>query len=479
MRHHIVIRYVGFVLLFNAAFMFISSIISFYYHDEAFLPLLYSSLVTALFGIFPFIFVPPTFQINNDEGLMIVVASWLVSCVAGSMPYLLFGGEFSLANAWFESVSGYTTTGSTILTSIETLPRGILFWRSATHWIGGMGIIIFVLSVLPTSGNVGMILYRTEASSLAQENFRHRARRAVRILMIVYAGLTLFEALALMLCGLGIFDAVTHAFATIATGGFSPRNEGIAYFQSAAVETVIIVFMILSGMHFGLLFAVLSGRLSNLWKSSVLRYYLTALALGTLITTISMKGELFSSWSTSFRHAAFQIISAGTSTGFSTMNTSFMPALAQLVFIFFALQCACAGSTSGGIKTDRVLLLGKVFRKQIKQLLHPSAVIPISIDGTRVKSRVIEMNILFISIYLVVVFAATLLLTSMDVDILSAFSGSVAVIGNVGPGLGMVGSMDNFQSIPVPGKFVFTMLMLIGRLEIFAFLAFFIPRQWR
>jgi trk system potassium uptake protein TrkH len=466
------------VLLINAVFLFIASLISAFNSDDALFPLLYSAIVAALFGAFPFIYVPPAKHISNKEGLMIVVSSWLLSCVVGTLPYLLSVGEFTLSNAWFESISGFTTTGSTILTDIEALPLGLLFWRSATHWLGGMGIIIFVLSMLPSTGNVGMVLYRSEMSSLAQEDFRLKAKKAVHILLTVYIGLTLLETVALLLCGMGLFDAITHSFATIATGGFSPKNTGIAHYNSVPVEVVVIIFMILSGIHFGLLFSVFSGSVRNLWKSTIVRFYLLLLLIGTILSTINMHGNIFQSWLTSLRHASFQIISAGTSTGFSTFDTSIMPSFAQLLFIFFSLQCACAGSTSGGIKVDRIVILGKTLGKRIKQLEHPHAVIPLRINDRTIKPDIIEMSILFLSIYLGVVFLSTLILTALGVDILSAFSGSVATIGNVGPGLGIVGSMSNFSHIPDLGKWVLSITMLIGRLEIFGFIVLLHPGHW-
>jgi len=479
MRFRIVLRYVSFVLLMNAVFLFIASLISAFNSDEALFPLLYSAMVAALFGAFPLIYVPPAEHISDREGLMIVVSSWLLSCVVGTLPYLLSAGEFTLSNAWFESVSGFTTTGSTILTNIEALPPGLLFWRSATHWLGGMGIIIFVLSMLPASGNVGMILYRSEVSPLAQANFRLKARKAVHVLLTVYIGLTLLETIALLLCGLSLFDAITHSFATIATGGFSPRNTGIAHYDSILVEVVVMLFMVLSGIHFGLLFSVFSGRVRDLWKSTVVRFYLLLLLAGCVFSTISMHGNVFQSWLTSLRYASFQIISAGTSTGFSTLDTSIMPSLAQVLFIFFSLQCACAGSTSGGIKADRIVILMKTVGKRIKQLEHPHAVVPLRVNDRIIKPDIIEMSVLFLSIYLIIVFLSTLILIASGMDTISAFSGSVAAIGNVGPGLGTVSSMSNFGHIPALGKWLLSITMLVGRLEIFGFIILLLPRHWK
>jgi trk system potassium uptake protein TrkH len=479
MRLPIVLRYVGLVLLLNAFFLLIACIISAFNSDSAFFPLLYTSLISAFFGVFPLIFIPSTTTITNKEGFTIVILSWLLSCLVGVIPYIMWGGEFTFTNAWFESVSGFTTTGSSILTNIEALPLGLLFWRSSTHWIGGIGIIIFVLAVLPHMGKPGMILYRTEMSSLAVNNFRYRSQKTMQILLVIYVGLTFVETISLIFCGMSLFDAVTHSFATIATGGFSPKNLSVGYYNSSAVETVIMVFMILSGIHFGLLFAAFMGKISELWKSATVRYYLMALTGGVIAVTLSIRGTQFHSWANALRYAAFQVISIGTSTGFATIDSSIWPPFTQLVMIFFTLQCACAGSTSGGIKVDRIVLFWKAIVKKIKKMQHPAAVIKIKMDTVAVEDDVVEVNILFISFYIGIVFLSTLILTALGMDILSAFSGSAATMGNVGPGFGMVGSMSNFSQIPAFGKWVLTATMLLGRLEIFGLILFFAAKSWR
>jgi trk system potassium uptake protein TrkH len=447
--------------------------------DAAFMPFLYSSLISAMFGLFPFIFVPGTSNITNKEGLLIVVLSWLLSCLVGSLPYFLYGGPFTFTNAWFESVSGFTTTGSTILSNIEALPLSLLFWRASTHWIGGIGIIIFVLSVLPFLGIAEMVLFRSEISSMVRENFHHRARKAIQILAGIYLGLTVLETISLLFCGLNFFDALTHSFATIATGGFSSKNASIAYYDSPAVESVIIVFMIFSGIHFALLFSVVTGKISGFWRSSVVRYYLLAMITGIILTTLNVHNSNFQGWIDSLRYSAFNIISVGTSTGFATTDTAIWPALSQILLIFFALQCACAGSTSGGIKADRIVLLGKSFIRHLKRLMHPNAVIPVRIDGKAVDDELVSKSVLYIGVYLSVVLISTILLIGIGVDIKEAFSGTIAAMGNVGPGLGTVGSIGNFGHIPALGKWILSITMLLGRMEIYAFFIFFTPGQWK
>ncbi|HDZ10893.1 MAG TPA: TrkH family potassium uptake protein, partial [Bacteroidetes bacterium] len=346
MRLYVIFRYDGYVLLLNAGFLFISAGISAVNGDAALLPLTYSGLLVLLFGLFPLLFVPPIKDITNDEGLAIVVSGWLLSCLVGTIPYVLWGGEFTFTNAWFESVSGYTTTGSSILNNIEALPMGLLFWRNATHWIGGMGIIIFVLSVLPSMGPASMILYRSEMSPVAMESFHYRTKRALQILLSVYVGLTVLESIALVVFGMNLFDAVTTSFATIATGGFSPKNASIAYYHSVPIELIVIVFMVLSGIHFGLLFGTITGNAKNLLKSPVVRYYVLAMLVGIGLSTINLHRLVYQSWWNALRYSSFQIVSVGTSTGFANANSAIWPPLAQLLLVFFTLQCACAGSTS-------------------------------------------------------------------------------------------------------------------------------------
>lgn len=479
MRIQIVLRYVGFVLLLNALGLLLSAGVSLYYREAASYILLYSALIALLSGSFPLIFVPRADGISNSEGSVIVVAGWLVSCLLGTVPYVLWGSEFNFTNAWFESVSGYTTTGATILTDIEALPKGLLFWRAVTHWLGGMGIIVFALSVIPFMGEGMKVLYHSEMSSLAVDNFDQRARESVRILAKVYIGLTALETAALMLCGIDWFDALTHAFATIATGGFSPKNASIAYYNSFAVEAVVMFFMIVSGIHFALLFAAISGRFKNLWRSPFVRYYLLAQLIGILIVTIDLRSGDYRSFSDALRYGAFQLLSVGTSTGFATADSAVWPPLSQLLLIFFSLQCACAGSTSGGIKADRIVIMAKAVRRQFQQLLHPRGVIPFTLQNRSISRDVAENSVLYIVFYLMIVLVSTALLIALGTTSLEAFSGTVAAIGNVGPGLGRVGSTGNFNHISIAGKWILSAVMLLGRLEIYALVMFFIPRQWR
>jgi trk system potassium uptake protein TrkH len=457
----------------------ISSGISFIYDDSAFRPLFFSALLVGLIGVFPLLFVPGTREISNNEGLIIVVFSWLLSCFIGAIPYVLWGGEFSFTNAWFESVSGFTTTGSTILTNIEVLPKGLLFWRASTHWIGGLGIIVFMLLIIPSLGLSGIILFRSQFTPLALDTFHNNTREILKILLYVYVGLTLLESVLLVICGMTLFDAVTHSFATIATGGFSTRNLSIAAFNNIYIEIVIMIFMILSGIHFGLLYAFFFQKSTQLFKSTIVRYYVISMFIGIFIAAANLVWKSSATWFEALRYSAFQVISIGSTTGFANTDSSVWPPLTKLLLMFFALQCACAGSTSGGIKTDRVVVFWKAIGRQLKLLLHPRAVIPVKLNRKSFDENEISFNILYIVLYFLIISIASAILIFFDVNVVDAFSGTIATIGNVGPGLGSVGSLGNYHHLPSMGKWVLSCTMLLGRLEIFGLLIFFVPHVWK
>ncbi len=477
MRLYIIIRYIGTILLFNAIFLLISLIISLFHHESSIIPLLYTLCICVLFGIFPLIFVPPVADINSREGLTIVVFGWTITCLIGALPYIMWGGEFTPVNAWFESVSGYTTTGSSILTNIEALPMGLLFWRSSTHFIGGIGIILFSLLILPESVNTRLVLFNTEMSELAKNNFKYRAKQTIQILAVVYIGLSVLETISLKIAGMSLFDAVTHTFATIATGGFSTKNTSIAYFHSVGIEVIIIIFMVISGIHFGLLFDTVTFRKFNIFKSTIVRFYVLFMVVGTLAVSLKLYHDGYGTFPWALRYASFQVASVGTTTGFATIDTGNWPYFAHMVLIYFTIQCACVGSTSGGLKFDRVFVFFKLIHKQVKNILHPRAIFLTKIDNRVISEQVENHTTIFIILYLLIIFISTLLVSAMNVDLLTAFSGAITTIGNVGPGLGRVSSLSNFNSIPDLAKLVYSLDMLLGRLEIFSILTIFVIKR--
>ena len=481
MRVDVVLRYIGVVMLFFAFFMLLSAGISYVSGmDSAFYPLLLSSLLTALLGAFPLIFVGKCDQITNKEGFCIVVGAWLVACVVSMFPYLIWGGEFTLVNAWFESVSGLTTTGSTVLNDVEALPRGLQFWRFATTWIGGMGVVMFALVVLPSMGRSKMMLSNVELSSMARDNYRYRSQIVVQILLVVYIGLTAVSTVLLKLAGMNWFDALCHAMSACATSGFSTKNASVAYFNSPAIDTILILTMIIAGIHFGLIYATVTGKRNNIFRSEVTRWYLGMFLAGGVLIAISLyAADIYPTLATSFRHAMFQFASLVSTTGFATADSNTWTPFATILLIFGSLVCACAGSTAGGIKVNRLVLAGKMMRARLRQQQHPNAVIRIRLDGMIQESEVLYSVMVFIVTYLMLVLAGTIFGTMLGVDLTTSFTGSVASMGNVGPGFGEVGSMDNFSAMPAAFKVSNTLLMLLGRLEIFGLIQIFFMKWWK
>ena len=323
MRLNIVLRYIGLILLLNAAFLLLSACVSLLNGmDTAFYPLLQSFLLTAILGAFPLIFVQGGEQISSSEGYGVVVGAWLMSCLMCMLPYMLWGGEFTLADAWFESVSGFTTTGSTSLSNVEALPKGLLFWRASTHWLGGVGVVMFVLVVLPSMGSTKMRLSSVELSSMAKDNFRYRTQKTLQILIVVYVGLTLIQTVLLKIVGMGWFDAVCNSFSTIATGGFCTRNSSIASFNNAGVEFIVMFFMLVSGLHFGLIYGTLTGKNNNIFKSEISKYYIFSTLAGGVVIAISLwLTDIYPNIWISLRYSLFQIISVASTTGFATVST--------------------------------------------------------------------------------------------------------------------------------------------------------------
>ena len=481
MRFNVILRYMGLVLLLDAAFMLISAGISMLNHfDTGFYPLLLSFILTAVLGAFPLIFVEGGQQINNKEGYAIVVGAWIVSCIVGTFPYLLWGGEFDFVNSWFESVSGYTTTGSTILNDVEALPRGMLFWRSSTHLLGGVGVVMFALVILPALGRTKMTLSNVELSPLAKDNYRYRSQKTVQVLLTVYVGFVVAATILLKMAGMTWFDAVNHAFSTVSTGGFSTRNLSIAYYDSYWIELILIVFMLLSSIHFGVIFATLTGKTNNIFRTEVSRYYILSLVIGSLLIAVSLwVADMYPSFLSALRYSAFQLVTVTSTTGFATADSTLWTPFAITILLFFSFQCGCAGSTAGGIKADRILLAGKVLKARIRQQQHPNAILRIKLNNALQENELIQSAMIFIVAYLMIVMIGTLVNTFFGVDLMTSFSVSFASMGNIGPGFGEVGSMNNYASLPDAVKLNATLIMLLGRLEIFGFIQLFLIKWWK
>lgn len=469
------------VLQFIAAFMLASAFVSLINdYDSAYYPLLLSAFLTALLGLFPLIFIEKVTEIKTKEGYGIVVGSWLVACIVGMFPYLIWGGEFSAINAWFESVSGFTTTGASILNDIEFLPRGLLFWRSASCWIGGVGVVMFALVILPSIGRSRHMLSNVELSTIAKDNFHYRSKVVIRIIVFVYVGLTLITTIALKYAGMCWFDAITHAMSACSTCGFSTKNSSIVFFDSATIETILMVAMTLAGIHFGVLYATLLGKRNNIFRSEIVRTYIGMMLIVSVAIAISLySNDIYDSLSEAMRHSTFQVVSYTTTSGFATADANLWTPFAIVLLMFCSVVCGCAGSTSGGIKVDRMVIAAKVVRNRIKQQQHPNAVISTKIDGVVRDDGTQSIVMTFLVAYVMLVLIGTIINAMFGCDLLTGFSAAIACISNVGPGFGEVGSMDNYSELPAILKLNASLLMLVGRLEIFGFIQLFFIRSWR
>ena len=481
MRLGSVLRYIGIILLVVAAFMMLSAGVSFYYDfDSAYTPLLMSSLLTLLLGCFPLIFVPRPGYISQKEGYCIVVGAWLASSFVGMFPYLMWGGEFTFINAWFESVSGFTTTGASILNNIEGLPKGLLFWRMCTCWIGGVGVVMFALILLPSIGKSKMMLSNMELSSLARDNFNYRTLTVVKIVLSIYVGMTLLATLFLKMAGMGWFDALCHGISACSTCGFGTRNLSIAFYDSATIELILAVFMCLAGIHFGLIYATLTGKRNNIFRSEITRFYFATIGVATILISVSLwLADIYPNIFASFRAGFFHTVSCITTTGLVTADCNTWSSMAILVLMFLMFICACAGSTSGGLKIDRLLLAFKMLRNRLRQQQHPGAVFRTKVDGIPQNKEMLDTVLIYTVAFLIMIFAGAFINMFLGSDLMTGFSSALACASNVGPAFGDVGTMNNYSEVPAMMKVNLSMLMLLGRLEIFGLLQLFFIRWWK
>lgn len=460
---------IGKALLVSALFMFLSIVVSIMNgRDSAFAPLLISFIITLLFGSFPFIFVRQQQPLSLNDGFLTIVLSWLLSFIFGMLPYVLWGGEFTLINAWFESVSGYTTTGSTILNDIEALPKSLLFWRSSTHYIGGLGVVVFLLLVMPNASPYRLKLTNMELSTLSKDGYRYRSGKTIRIITMVYVILTVVIFLSLWAAGMSSFDALNHAFSIAATGGFSTRNLSVGYFNSDLINLIVMISMAVSALHFGLLYAVVVTRSFKPLNNAVVRYYLASIFVMSVIIMLSLKlqGD-YNSWGKAAMDSTFTVISYMSTAGFAICDNSTWPWLAGIILMFASFQCGCSGSTTGGIKVDRILIAAKAIVNEVKRRLHPSSVFQVRMSGQYLPDNAVNSVMMYIVVYFVVIFISIIGVLLCGSDVAEAVSGVIASVGSVGPGLSEIGSMDNYSAQPAMAKFIYTFDMFLGRVEIF------------
>jgi trk system potassium uptake protein TrkH len=487
----IILRIIGILLMIEGFFLLTALPFSIYYSEDPFgwalldgvhdfWPLLLSALFTSLIGIFLYFAAGKDVKKNlgKREGYIIVSIAWVVISVFGAIPFVLSGSVTSYTDAFFETISGFTTTGASILNNIEGVPKGLLFWRSMTHWIGGMGIIVLSLAILPFLGIGGMQLFIAEVPGPTPDKLHPRITATAKRLWGIYVMLTIVETGLLMLGGMNLFDGLCHAFGTMATGGFSTRNTSIAGF-SPYIQYVITVFMILAGTNFTLHYLALHGKFKDIRKNEEFKYFIFIILVATLIITVSLIVIDQMHPETAFRDSIFTVVSIITTTGFVTADYLFWPG--ALWFIIFGLMFVggSAGSTGGGIKVVRHLLLFKNSLLEFKRQVHPQAVLPVRMSGKPVSQDIIFNVLAFFLIYFIIFAIGTFVMSLMGLDFETAIGTTIATLGNIGPGIGHVGPVDNYSAIPAIGKWFLSFLMLLGRLELFTVLILFSPAFWK
>jgi trk/ktr system potassium uptake protein len=416
-------------------------------------------------------------MLRRTEGLLIVTLAWVISAAIGALPYLFFG--LSPIDAYFESVSGFTTTGATILTDFSLYPRVFFFWRSLTQWLGGMGIIVLFVAVLPQFGVAGRQIFFAEAPGPSEDKITPRVAHTAKALWLIYLLLTGLQVLLLSLAGMPIFDAVCNSMSTMAAGGFSPHPESIMGYHNSTITWIVSLFMLLAGTNFALQYkCFVKGKIRALSTNDEFRFYLGVIVLFSLLLGMVLFLGQEMPFAASIRDGVFQILSILTTTGFSSVDFALWAVPAQAVLFAMMLIGGCAGSAGGGIKVVRVLFVSKFLKREIDQLVHPKAILPIKLGGVRVQEDVQRQMISFLLFYIVLLVVSGLTVTMIEQDGAIGFAGTAATIGNVGPGFGRIGPMGSFGSLHPGTKIIFIVDMLVGRLELIPFLAMFSPDFW-
>ncbi len=466
--------------MFEALFMSIDILIAFIYDQAHILPVTYATLITLGSGAIFYFLTHNTqlYKFEKRESFLMVSLIWILMSIFGTLPFLLTGAIPDFVNAFFETVSGFTTTGSSILTDVEALPPSVLFWRSETHLIGGMGIVVFAIAILPFLHINGTQLFFSEASVVVEEKVRPRIYEIAQSIWLIYVGFVLVETVLLRFGGMSWFDSWCHAFATIGTGGFSTKNTSIAGF-SPFIQYVIMIFMILSGINFIVHAQIFQGRIKSAFKNQELRFYITIiLVAGGCITGLLYLSRPMA-FETAFRDAFFQVASIITATGFATDDYIHWPRLAMFIIFLLMFVGASAGSTGGGIKVIRHLILFKRINMIFKRLVHPYSVVTMKYNNKPVKPAVVTSIINYIFIYILIFGVGTLIMLAMNVDLDTSVGSVLTTMGGIGPGFGLVGPAGNFSMIPVGGKILLTFTMLLGRLEIYPLIILFTPAFWK
>lgn len=479
-NYKLIMYVLGILLWVEAGLLAICAGVSLCYDEPEYIDFVYTMLLNGGIGTL-LLFIGRTKKSNVSfrDGYLIVSLVWLLFTSFGMLPFIFSGHIPSVADAFFETMSGFTTTGATILDDIESLPYGLLFWRSFTQWIGGLGIVIFTIAFLPMFSGSSQRLFNSEATGVTQTKIQPRIAVMARYLWIIYIVLTVVETVLLMLGGMNLLDAVCHAFSTTATGGFSTKQDSVSYYNSPYIEYVISIFMILSGINFALYYWCLKGRTRQMLKDEEMHWFLKSIGILTLLITVALVLHNGYDLETAFRKSLFQVATAHTSCGFASDDYNYWPPFTWMLLVFAMVSGGSTGSTSGGIKSMRLVILSKNILNQFKQKLHPHAVLPVRVNNESIAPQVNHNVFAFILMYLICIFVGWTLLMMMGVGLTESMGTVISSIGNVGPGLGSFGPAFSWSALPDGAKWVLSALMLLGRLEIFGILLLFYKGFWK
>lgn len=475
-----IIRIIGILLLLETTMFLVCSGVSFYYRESDMLDFWKAGGITAGVGLLlAFLGKGGERQLTRRDGYVLVSFAWVVFSLFGMLPFYIGGYIPDITNAFFETMSGFSSTGATILNNIESLPHGILFWRSMTQWIGGLGIIMFTIAVLPIFGISGLQVFAAEASGPTHDKVHPRIGITAKWIWSIYAGITALLVGLLMLGGMDWFDSICHAFATTGTGGFSTKQASVAHYSSPYIEYVISIFMFISGINFTLLLLFVNRKFKKFISNAELKFYFGSVILFTAIIALVLYYTSRMGMEESFRKSLFQVISLQTSTGFATDDYMKWTPVLWGLFTIIMLMGACAGSTTGGLKCIRMVILTKVSRNEFKHILHPNAVLPIRINKQVIPPSIVSTVLAFCFIYLIIIIVSTLLMMAMGVGTAESLGCVISSIGNMGPGLGETGPAYSWNALPDAAKWLLSFLMLLGRLELFTVLLLFTPDFWK
>ncbi|MDH6353811.1 trk system potassium uptake protein TrkH [Dysgonomonas sp. PH5-45] len=477
-----IFKTLGFLLIIESMFMMVSTVVSFYFQEQCSDWLLLSGVITIISGVFLRIIGTEHYEkpIGKRESFLVVALCWVVMSAFGMLPYYFSGVIPNVSDAFFETMSGFTTTGSTIILDIDSVPKGLLFWRSLTQWIGGIGIIVFALAFLPMIGGNASVLYDAETTGIVHERFRPRVAQIAKRIWGTYIAITVILCILLFLGPMNLFDSICHSLATLSTGGYSTKQASIAYWNSPYLEYVISVFMFIGGTNFALIFFLFKGKPQRLLKDEEFRWYgvICLIFIALISSCLIMSGQI-KDVEYALRTSLFQVTSVITTTGFATVDYMNWGAFYTLSICLLMLFCACAGSTSGGVKIVRIIILCKNAVNEFKRQVHPNAILPVRLNGNVIPIEIVTKILAFIFLYLAILVVSFLVLSFTGMGFEESVGSAISCMGNVGPGLGSVGPSGHFADVPTFSKWYLCFLMMTGRLELFTVLSLFMPAFWK